>query len=344
MLHTRTKKLVENRRMHTCTSIEAEGPSRQRRNGVPPVALKDGRMNHREQEDRGKEKQAEEHVDDWNLALDFRVFARHEPRKIYCRNLRRFDDHDPQSTYMVVECVEALTPLDMTNLGSGIHDATGHCVWTGAFLLIESLNALSVYFHGKSVVELGCGTGIGGIALLCSRCASPSHVVLTDADPDALELTNRNCNHNKLISTCYTVAELTWGNPVDELRRSTSPSVSTRAFDTVVATDVLYDIGLLPALFQTAVDCLSSFELRDQRGIFVLSHVPRACYSSEHPPVKNLEEYIVEHAKEYGFELKEILRPSDLSSNEEERLTGALNDLSLEEMGQVGAAILVFLL
>ena len=45
---------------------------------------------------------------------------------------------------------------------------------------------------------------------------------------------------------------------------------------------------------------------------------------------------IVELANEFG--------PSDLSSNEEERTTGALTDLCLQELGQAGTAILVFLL
>ena len=297
-----------------------------------------------DQEQHCENDEQEEQVDDWNLALDFHLFVQHEPRKIYSPSFRRIgddDDDDPQNTFMEVECVEALTPLDMMSLGAGTHDATGHCVWTGAFLLIESLQALAEYFDGKNVLELGCGTGIGGIALLRSRRAFPSHVVLTDADPEALELSRRNCKRNKLSSTCYTVAELTWGNAVDDMRRCHSPP-STRGFDTVVATDVLYDVGLLPALFQTVVDCLSGSQ--NGPGVFVLSHVPRACYSSENPPVSNLEEYIVARVKEFGLELKQILKPSDLSSKEEEKPDDALNDLSLDEMEQLGAAILVFCL
>jgi hypothetical protein len=47
--------------------------------------------------------------DDWNLPLDFHLFAQHEK----------------QSRNVEIECVEALTPLDMMHFSAGTHDATG---------------------------------------------------------------------------------------------------------------------------------------------------------------------------------------------------------------------------
>ena len=271
----------------------------------------------------------EEQIDDWNLEFDFHVFAQHEARKISSPHVKARTDGE---RYILVECVESLTPVDMMNLGSGIHDATGHCVWMGAFLLMDALPLLGVYFHGKRVIELGCGTGIGGIALVCSENALPSMLTLTDADPNALELCGRNCEHNTLDPSQYSVVPLTWGEKLAAgLLKDGDPK-----FDTVLATDVLYDIGLLPPLFRTAVDCLGG------TGTFVLSHVPRACYSSDHPPVNNLEDHIIERAREFGFHLTKLLRPSDLGE-EPCRPRDALNaDVSLNEMGQVGAAILIF--
>jgi SAM-dependent methyltransferase len=46
-----------------------------------------------------------------------------------------------------ISCIEALTPIDMIDLGSGIHDATCHCVWTGAFLLIAALSSNHKLLH-----------------------------------------------------------------------------------------------------------------------------------------------------------------------------------------------------
>jgi hypothetical protein len=120
--------------------------------------------------------------DDWGLSMDFHLFARHEAHPVYIP-----EDHDASSSpwrHFQILCVEALTPLDMVHLGSGtfymqckirlitsqklitfhsslphgflgIHDATGHCVWTGAFLLIALLRKLDPYFVGKRIIELG---------------------------------------------------------------------------------------------------------------------------------------------------------------------------------------------
>ena len=43
--------------------------------------------------------------------------------------------------------------------------------------------------------------------------------------------------------------------------------------------------------------------------IFILSHVPRACYNDNNPPeaVENLEKYIIDQAREkYGLYLKDV--------------------------------------
>jgi ribosomal protein L11 methylase PrmA len=200
--------------------------------------------------------------DDWNLPLDFHMFAQHESHSIY------LNSHSAPTETFQIECVEALTPLDMMNLSAGIHDATGHCVWMGAFLLIDAIenDLLKEVFRGARVIELGSGTGIGGIALLLAGASSaPSFLSFTDADPNALALCQRNCESN-LDKDQYQVEEVAWG-------RQLPPSVSPKSFDVVVAADVLYDIGVLPILFTTAKDCLTD------GGRFVLAHVPRGKYS-----------------------------------------------------------------
>jgi ribosomal protein L11 methylase PrmA len=192
--------------------------------------------------------------DDWNLPLDFHMFAQHESHSIYLNSARDFQ----------IECVEALTPLDMMNLSAGIHDATGHCVWMGAFLLIAAIenDRLKEVFRRARVIELGCGTGIGGIALLLAgESSAPSFLSFTDADPNALALCRRNCESN-LDKHQYQVEAVAWGAPFP-------PSVSPNSFDVVVGADLLYDIGVLSILFTTAKTCLMD------GGRFVLVHVPR---------------------------------------------------------------------
>jgi predicted nicotinamide N-methyase len=263
--------------------------------------------------------------DDWNLALDFHMFAQHESHSIYINSARDFQ----------IECVEALTPLDMMNLSSGTHDATGHCVWMGAFLLIAAIDRLKEVFRGARVIELGCGTGIGGIALLLSgESSAPSFLSFTDSDPNALALCGRNCQSN-LGEYQYQLEDVGWGTPLPV-------NVSPNSFDVVVAADVLYDIGCLSPLLTTAKECLK------EGGHFVVSHVPRACFNTDHPPVESLEEYIVLQAKGYGFQLESILRPNDIAAStsavhqEAASMKNVLNNVSLHEMQEVGAAVLVF--
>jgi len=289
--------------------------------------------------------------DDWGLAMDFHVFAQHQVHPVYF--------HATHNKFDIL-CVEALTPVDMAHLGSGVHDATGHCVWTGAFLVVASLPVLSPdYFAHRRVLELGCGTGIGGLALLLQQpqpTAAAAFVALTDSDPEALALCRRNCHLNQLSNDQYAVFPLTWGQePLpNEVVEATPSGGQPLFFDTVLATDVLYDIGLLAPLFQTAAACLSAGVNNtissSSIGYFVLSHVPRACYNSQNPPVDNLEEHIVERARTFGFVLERLVRPHDLllqssaaaSQPERDFPSDALNRMSLQEMQDIGAAIFVF--
>ena len=91
---------------------------------------------------------------------------------------------------------------------------------------------------------------------------------------------------------------------------------------------------------------------------FILSHVPRACYNSEHPPVDNLQTYIIQQAQSLGgFELLHVLRPLDLvvavNDNNDDisnislpsmntTRKDVLNSMSLQEMEEIGATLLVF--
>ena len=79
-------------------------------------------------------------------------------------------------------------------------------------------------------------------------------------------------------------------------------------------------------------------------GDFSLATVAPACFDADHPPVESLEEYIVTKAAGFGFQLETIVRPNDLSVQEpaSRENDDALNNISLDEMQEVGAAVLVF--
>ena len=70
---------------------------------------------------------------------------------------------------------------------------------------------------------------------------------------------------------------------------------------------MLYDVDLICPLFTTVGETL------EQNGIFILSHIPRACFNENNPPeaVENLEKYIIDQARIYNFEVDDIIKPPE---------------------------------
>lgn len=316
----------------------------------------------------------DEEEEDWSqLAADplSGGFARFERRTV------RLDDENAGGAsgsggpprLLDLACAPALSPLDMLDLGDGTHDATGHVVWMGALLFLEALRrpgawtgpaapTLEAVFAGKRTLELGCGTGIAGLAALVSfgasggvagSSAAVTSVVLTDFDEGVLDLCRRNCERNLDVEQqrrC-SVRKLSWGRSLDnaeaqkegEVLQGCRGSIKSCSFDTVIATDVLYDISSLTPLLTTASKKLRS------KGYMILSHVPRATLRDDRAvsSSEELEEYITKEA--VSFRLRRVLavRPDDIL-----RLGSAidpsypLNGVSLEDMKDAGAAILVF--
>ena len=336
----------------------------------------------------------DEVIDDWGLSNNhnFHFFAQHEIRNIYMRTigsrknrtdntmqtpLPDSDDVDAVAAVVVlkqfyISCVEALTPIDMIDLGYGIHDSTCHCAWTGAFLFVAAIGShhytlLHPYiFHHHNrddtnntndtrcrptnVLELGCGTGIGSIGLWTAfqddndnreRMAHEQlHLTMTDADPEALKLCRSNCELNHIPTCEYEIDTLLWGEEVN----STSTVGLRSPYDVVFATDVLYDISFLFPLLQTAYGCLCP------DGYFILAHVPRACYKSTHPAVSNLNDYIIHAAcNEGGFQFVKTIHPNECCPNYDSCTKDmafpkdALNSMPLQEMQDIGASIFIFL-
>lgn len=213
-------------------------------------------------------------------------------------------------------------PLEyLATLHKDRQEISGRKVWTGSLLLARFLSsqistgALSLdslryasrvscssmslvtltdtdycssSYSARSVLELGCGTGLLGMCLarVSSLKQPPSCVMLTDGDDKALDLLNQNLVHNDFPQNGpVAAAKLVWGdtdadatNHFLEVCRSTHPSRKDNdivAFDCIVAGDVLYKANL-PALFLTTVRRYLS-----PSGTLWLCHVPRANVSHE---------------------------------------------------------------
>lgn len=95
------------------------------------------------------------------------------------------------------------------------------------------------FWSGKSVLELGCGTGVVSVAL---KKAGAAEVVATDYSPDLLELTATNAAENGVT---LETAELDWRSP--ERARVAGP------FDVLVAADVIYAESAFEPLIDTVL-------------------------------------------------------------------------------------------
>lgn len=233
----------------------------------------------------------------------------------------------PDGQSIRLRCVKALTPFDMINLYNGAHDATGHRIWMGALFFAQAFPSFKrSLFQNRRVMELGSGTGFGGIALFVlsqqAKC-TPKELVLTDADPTALDLCRWNCDINTKCDDRITVRCLDW---------SDGEFSSGGMFDTIIGTDVVYDVSVVIPLLSTVSACLSI------DGMFMLSHIPRASLPgmSKIASTAEMENYITEAASKYSLRLMETVRPMDLPKTTPKHLE------AISLMHDAGAAILLF--
>ena len=167
-------------------------------------------------------------------------------------------------------------------------------------------------------------------------------MTFTDSDRSVLELCERNCRENVADASLYSVAQLEWG--ADLAGGTDENAVRSGAYDTVFATDCLYNIQSLPPLLQTASALLRT------GGYFIISHVPRASvetddgFSSVVASAQILERSIVKKARRYSLEVYpglSSIRPEDLRPLWGGRAIDE-DGASFDHMAGIGAAVLIF--
>lgn len=146
-----------------------------------------------------------------------------------------------QRTMRVVQAFGAAagSPKDAKDAG----DRTGAYVWPGGVALARYLSRSPDIVRGKSVVELGSGTGVGGLSAAWSGAR---HVVLTDGSPAVLDtVTRRNARSNAPPGSRVDIARLRWGY-ISDLRK-----LGDAPWDVVLAAEVGYERDTLDALLWT---------------------------------------------------------------------------------------------
>ncbi len=118
-----------------------------------------------------------------------------------------------------------LTPTDEARYLTGLADRIpyGVVLWPSAIALAHEVATREAEFHGRSVLELGAGTGLPGVV----AASLGARVVQTDRQELALAVCRRNGERNGVRSIEYRLAD--WSAWNDAGR-----------YDWVIGSDVLY--------------------------------------------------------------------------------------------------------
>lgn len=123
-------------------------------------------------------------------------------------------------------------------------DSIPQYIWPAATAMQQWVVDHQETFTGRTVLELGCGTGVVGFTV--ARYAKL--VVLSDASAVSLAMALESLTHNGLGNCC--VAALSWGRE-DQLARIKA-ACRVEAFDIVLGSDVFYFSSALRSGLVTA--------------------------------------------------------------------------------------------
>ena len=156
-------------------------------------------------------------------------------------------------------------------------DTTGCKIWDAGRVLstlVSDPDAVS----GKTVLELGSGTGVGGLSAAAAGAAS---VLLTDGADATLELLERNAVANGHCRADVDVARLRWGDESD-----LESAAKRGPFDLIMGSDLLY----APEAFPELLESLAALCTPDVTEVLLTY------------PVRFTESIFLEQAEEYNFE------------------------------------------
>ena len=146
-----------------------------------------------------------------------------------------------------------------------MHPDYGMYTWPCSAVLAQYIVFNRSEFAGKSVLELGCGTGLSG--LVASKCGARS-VVFTDSHSAASALDNckRSAEDNDVPAGSFATKPLTWG--------LLSPGLlgSLTGFDFILGSDCFFD----PEVFQKLVATVAYLLKLNPGAVFVCSYQVRS--------------------------------------------------------------------
>jgi 2-polyprenyl-3-methyl-5-hydroxy-6-metoxy-1,4-benzoquinol methylase len=314
-----------------------------------------------------KDKEEEEVVEEaWTNSDGRNVFDESFQKLEVSKIDNVFSNKESNSIVFESYAMQEMTPLDMTYEDAEknkdeFYDGTGSLVWLASIAFchmvaqekIPQLKTNNGEYEEEQpqqrICEVGCGVGLASIATLMAASHNANRmVVLTDNDQEALDISRRNCVLNSLAPNSYHQQLLSWGT---RLVGGGNEILKEASFDIVLATDVIYDISMIPPLLQTAS------ELLKWNGYLIVSHVPRFCLPKDErettpttntlscsSPQQELEAFIEQQAKLMALRLIDTIRPHQVLKNipltiHEER--GECK-LSLQRLKDAHAVLFIF--
>jgi predicted nicotinamide N-methyase len=139
-------------------------------------------------------------------------------------------------------------------------DSTGSRIWDAGRVLSQLMADASDSLLGKRVLELGSGTGVGGL----TAAAAGARVTLTDGADTMLPLLSANVRANGLEARAD-VCKLWWGD-----EEETRAAAARGPFDLLIGSDLLY----APEAFSDLLDTLAALCTPGQTEV-VLTYPPR---------------------------------------------------------------------
>jgi len=226
-------------------------------------------------------------------------------------------------------------PLEfLADLESKQEEISGRRLWPGSLILAQYLTHISEDIKGRTVLELGAGSGI---CSMLARRLGAAVVMVTDGDDECIKLMGQNLSSNGFNDDPQIAARLLrWGDRpskelFEEYLNSTNSLslVESGKFDYVIAGDVLYKRALLGPFFSCAAELLLPTAPPGAAGgggggaggggggALLLCHLPRAGVTHD---------IVQQSAAEHGFKLTIVYETGTSSSRQcqpaEEKIEG----------------------